>query len=223
MPTALETRSALRLVTAAAVDATAALLGSVSGAAKVQRSDLLDAVPQIIAYYADGTAALAADYYDDERARAGAAGRFLAEPLVPDRAVKIGRAIAWATQPLIDGTGDTAGRLAEVVQLETARPFRQTIVENRRRDPQAAGWRRVTVGGCRLCRMLADRGAVYRESTVRFASHPNCNCSAEPVFRGTQEASAPSASVMQYTASKRRPSEKDRQRLREYLAKHYDD
>src|SRR5690242_11300985 len=165
MPTALESRAALTLVTGSAVSAVQQLLGSLTGSPESVRADLLDAVPAVIGYYADGSSALAADFYDDERERAAARGRFLAEPVVLDRGEKIGRAVAWAAKPLFDGEGDTSARLAEVVQLETARPYRDTIVTNRQRDPQAAGWQRIAAGGCSFCRMLAGRGAVYREST----------------------------------------------------------
>ena len=219
MPTALESRAALTLVTGSAVQAVQRILGSLNGSPEAVRADLLDAVPAVIGYYADGSSALAADFYDDERERAAARGRFLSEPVVLDRAEKIGRAVAWASQPLFDGSGDTATRLAEVVQLETARPYRDTITANRRRDPQAAGWRRVAAGGCSFCRMLADRGAVYREESARFASHTHCHCTAAPVFKG--EPIGDEASVVQYVASKRRPSAKDRERVRKYLAENY--
>jgi hypothetical protein len=221
VPSALEVRAGLQVVTSAAVDASLGVLRAVGGKPEAQRAALLGTVPDVIAYYSDGSAALAADYYDEQRASLGVAGRFTAEPMVPDRGEKIGRAIAWATEPLLTGAGDVAGRLAEVVQLETARPLRSTILENRRHDPQAVGWRRVASGGCRFCRMLADRGAIYRESSARFAAHSNCHCSVEPVFKGTQEASGPEADVIQYTASKRRPTERDRQRVRAYLDAHY--
>lgn len=221
MPTALESRAALTLVTGAAVGAVQRLLGSLTGPPESVRSDLLDAVPQIIGYYADGSSALAADFYDDERERAAARGRFLAEPVVLDRGEKIGRAVAWAAKPLFDGDGDTAGRLAEVVQLETARPYRDTITTNRQRDPQAVGWQRVSAGGCSFCRMLAGRGAVYKEATARFASHANCHCTVSPVFKGGD--AGPEASVVQYVASKRRPTARDRERVRAYLAENYGD
>ena len=63
--------------------------------------------------------------------------------------------------------------------------------------------------------MLAGRGAVFRQDTARFAAHEHCSCTAQPVFdgQGGQEATA-----LQYMASKRRRSESDRQRLRDYLA-----
>lgn len=223
MPSPAESRAVLQLVTGAAVTAATQILSRLSGLGEVQRADLLDAIPGIIGYYADGSSALAADFYDQEREAAAAAGRFVAEPVVLDRAEKIRRAIAWSTEPVIAGTGDVVvveARLAEVVQLETARPYRDTIVTNRRRDPQGEGWRRVASGGCSFCRMLADRGAVYKAETARFASHPHCHCTAQPVFKGQP---GDEADVMQYMASKRRRTAADRERVRAYLAANYPD
>ena len=221
MPTALESRAALTVVTGAAVNAVQQLLGSLTGSPDAVRSDLLSAVPEVIGYYADGSSALAADFYDDERDRASARGGFTAEPVVLDRWEKVGRALAWATQPLIEGDGDVPARLAEVVQIETARPYRDTITTNRQRDPEAVGWQRVSAGGCSFCRMLASRGAVYRAETARFASHTNCHCTAQPVFKGNDPGDE--ASVIQYVASKRRPSARDRARVRAYLAENFGD
>ena len=60
---------------------------------------------------------------------------------------------------------------------------RETLVETMKADPAVGGWQRVTSGrACAFCRMLADRGAVYKEATADFASHDHCSCSAEPVF-----------------------------------------
>lgn len=43
-------------------------------------------------------------------------------------------------------------------------------------------WRRVTDGEpCAFCAMLAGRGPVYTEDTVKFESHNNCGCTAEIV------------------------------------------
>lgn len=181
---------------------------------------LLEAVPGVIAYYSDGSSALAADFYDDERERAAPPKLYLAEPVVLDRVVKIRSAVAWASEPLFDGDIEkSASRLADVVHLETARPFRDTVLTNRRRDPSAVGWRRVTSGGCRLCRMLAARGAVYKESTARFATHPSCKCSAQPVFSTNNYGEE--ASAMQYLASKAKRTPAQKERLRQYLDVHY--
>jgi hypothetical protein len=63
--------------------------------------------------------------------------------------------------------------------------------------------------------MLSGKGAIFKQDTARFAAHENCHCSAQPVFdkQGGEE-----ASVIQYIASKKRRTEADRKRLRDYLA-----
>lgn len=223
MPSPAESRAVLQLVTAAAVDAATQILKITADPAGA-RTAALDMVPALIAYYQDGSSALAADFYDQEREQAAAAGRYAAEPIVVDRMEKIGRAVAWATAPLVDPTdlGDPGERLAEVVQLETARPYRDTIRTNVHRDPAAVGWERVASGsGCKMCRMLADRGAVYKQETANFATHGHCHCTARPVFEGQK--AGPEANVMQYTASKRRHTQKDRETLRNYLNEHFPD
>lgn len=217
-----EARAALVLVAEDGVADVDSLLSQVSGSPDSMRSDLLGGVPELIAYYSDGSSALAADYYDDERERASARRRFTAEPIILDRNEKIGRMVAWASEPLFAPEPDkaaTALRLLPEVQKEIAHPFRDTVTGNRRRDPSATGWRRISSGsGCKLCRMLADRGAVYKEATARFAAHASCHCSAAPVFNGQD---GPEADAMQYVASQKRRSEKDRARLREYLDANY--
>ena len=193
--------------------------------AEMKRAPTTDAVvemlPQIVAYYADGSAALAADYYDDLRDDANAVLRFTAEPVVDIDEVKVRNAAAWAAEPLRLVEPDealSAARLAEVITLRTAEPFRDTVTENRRRDPAAVGWRRYVSGkGCAFCRMLADRGAVYKAETARFASHGNCSCTASPVF----DPQAEEASTLQYVASKRNRSAAEQIRLREYLNARY--
>lgn len=222
MPTASESKAALQLVTSAAVTAAVTALGRLSGPPDEQRAVLLEAVPGIITYYSEGSSALAADFYDDERERAAPPKLYLAEPVIEDRTVKIRRGVAWAADPLFGDEPDlgaSAQRLADVVNLETARPYRDTILTNRRRDPSAAGWRRVTNGGCRLCRMLADRGAVYIDTTARFAAHPSCKCTAQPVF--SSQDYGEEANVMQYVASRRKRTPEQQNALREYLRINY--
>lgn len=72
---------------------------------------------------------------------------------------------------------------------------------------------------CRFCQMLAARGAVYKSSTARFAAHPYCDCTAEPVFNNM--AIGPEASVLQYEASKKRRSPAAKARLKAYLDEFY--
>lgn len=220
MLTASESKAALTLVTGEAVSTTLRLLGRASGSPEQQRAILLDGVPDVINYYSFGSSALAADYYDDERERQAAPKLYVAEPVIVERTEKIRRAVAWASDPLFtDDPSGVEGRLADVVQLETARPYRDTILANRQRDPSAVGWRRITNGGCKLCRMLADRGAVYSDTTARFATHGHCKCTAQPVF--TSSDYGEEASVMQYMASRKRRTPAQRAALREYLNTNY--
>ena len=88
---------------------------------------------------------------------------------------------------------------------------RQTVMRSVAADPRATGWRRITHGGCKFCNMLAGRGEVYTADTVRFASHDHCRCTAVPAYGG------PEVNVHQYTASKRKITEAERQQLKEYL------
>ena len=221
MVTALESKAALSLVTAASLATVVSLFEDSYARPEDQRSFLLETVPESIAYYAVGSAALAADFYDDEREREAAPRLYVAEPIIADRTVKVRRAVAWASDPLF--VGDTAaslGRLADVVHLETARPYRETILTNRRRDPAAVGWRRVArAGSCRFCKMLADKGAVFSDSTARFAAHGHCQCTAQPVFSSSEFGEE--ASVLQYVASKRNRTPAQKAQLREYLDAHY--
>jgi hypothetical protein len=223
MPTARESQAALKLVTGAAVATADRVLTSLSGSPQAQRAVLLETIPEVIAYYADGSAALGADFYDDQRELAGVtSSRFTAEPIVLDRTVKTRRAIAWASEPLFAPmTVTTSQRLSGVVQNEVARPYRDTITVNSGKDPASVGWRRVTNQCCGFCKMLAARGAVFRQSTARFASHPHCDCTAEPVFEG--QAIGPEADVMQYTASKRSRTPAQKADLRAYLSTYFPD
>lgn len=223
MVTALESKAALAVLGDAALDTVESALRRSSGSFESRRLLLLDSVPEVVGYYAEGSAALAADFYDEARADAGAAGRFSSELVLVDRTVKIRRGVAWASEPLaVDDEALAIARLTDVLRGEVARPYRDTIIGNRRADPQAAGWKRVASGSaCSFCRMLAARGAIYREASVDFAAHNNCGCTAAPVFRGDME--GPEASVMQYMASRRRKTPAQRAQLRDYLAANFSD
>jgi hypothetical protein len=223
MVTALQSKRALQLVTTESVDTAVGMLVALPGSPTARRAALLEGVPEIIGYFSQGSAALAVDFYEEERDRAGVLDRtFVTEFVVNDRTVKIRRGVAWASDPLFSDDEELAGnRLAEIVQLETARPYRDTILTNRRNDPESVGWRRIASSGCKFCRMLADRGAVYRQSTVQFASHPNCHCTAQPVFRENDPGTE--VGEFQYMASRRNKTPETRRRVREYLEANYPD
>lgn len=223
MPTALESKAALELLTADAVATVNSYAARVQGSAEVRRAATLEAVPEIVGYYSLGAAALAADFYEDARESAGAAGRFTATAVVADRTVRVRRGVAWATEPWFEDLDQTVDeRFALIVGGEVPRGYRDTILTNRRADSEAIGWQRIASPiACKFCRFLAANGAVYKESTVRFAAHGDCSCTAAPVFKGG--ATGPEASVEQYTASRRARTDRDRARLREWLNAAYPD
>lgn len=218
MPSADESKAALTLVTRAAVETAQEILAVTSGSPEARRAALLDTVPTAIGYFAEGSAALAADFYDEERARAGVRQTFTSELTLLDRTVKIRRGIAWSAEPLtLDDVDAANARLAQVVQLETARPYRDTILGNRRRDPAAVGWTRIaSPTACGFCRLLASKGAVFRQATARFAAHDGCDCTAAPVFKGGEM--GPEADALQYIGSKRRRTPAEKVALRDAVA-----
>lgn len=217
MPTTSETKAALSLVSDRAVGDVIRLAGALTGSPALRRAAMLELAPAVIGAYSEGSAALAADYYE-ERRQSVVGGSFQAAVVVPDRTVRIRRGVAWASEPWVDETPDVSvdQRFAEIVGYEVVRPFWDTMLTNRRADPAAVGWRRIASGGCGFCQLLADRGAVYTEATVRFAAHPNCRCVAEPVFQG--EPVGERASALQYVASKRRRTEAEKAEIRRWVA-----
>lgn len=192
--------------------------------------DLLDALlailPIIGEEYGSAASSLAADWYDDERDRAGVRGVFVAEPAALPTAGRWESLANWALRgPLSDPDADRASSLALVeggLQRTIADQHRLTVVDNTKRDKAAKGWRRVGVGdNCAFCRMLIDRGAVYTQAGALFKSHDHCNCMAAPAFTMTGAVSA-----VAYEQSKARPrSEKARkaknQRVYAYLRENY--
>lgn len=175
------------------------------------RDALLRFMPLLTTQYGEMAAVVAADWYDDLRASAGAAGRFAAEvaEVVPAGVVqertRFGAQHLWTPSP-----EQTLAFLTSAASKYVLQPGRDTIQRSSMRDPAAAGWRRVTrAGACKFCRMLAGRGAVYKQSTAFFASHDGkCNCAAVPEW----DPDAPEADVKQYVASERTSAMSEQQR-----------
>lgn len=214
--TALESKQALTVLADDAEDTARWMLTRTSGSFESRRLQLLDTVPDVIGYYSDGSAALAVDAYMD--ARSGVAGAFTASQIVLDRTVKIRRGVVWAADPITSGDLELASaRLAKLVRTEMTRPYRDTTLRNGARDGMFVGYKRIARGeSCGFCKGLADRGAVYKKSTVYFAAHDKCQCTAAAAFVGQPH--GPEASVMQYTASKRRRTAAEKARINEWAA-----
>lgn len=221
MVTALESKRLLTVLADDSEDTVRWMLRRSSGRWESRRLQLLDTVPDMVAFYSEGSAALAVDLYDDERT--GVTGRYTAAPVVLDRSVKIRRGVAWASEPLsVDDDELAAARLAQLMRSEMVRPYRDTILSNRKQDPACVGWKRVArAASCGFCKALADRGAVYKEATAYFAAHDDCMCTCAPVFKGGDV--GPEADVMQYMASRRRRTAKEKAAIRDWASGYEDE
>jgi hypothetical protein len=139
---------------------------------------LRDVLPAIVTEYGTVAAAGAAEWYDAERDRAEARGRFTAVPLAADDRgthALIGFALATATDDTALKTlilGGTQRRIADHQRL--------TITSSSVADPAAGGWVRVGRGECAWCQQYLD-GEV-RTVPYDFDAHDNCNCGVTPAF-----------------------------------------
>lgn len=177
-PTAL--RSDLNALDRLASNDLAAMWRQVSTAAQAQQA-LNDILPALIQTYGAAAATLAADWYDDLRAKSDIRGRFSAIPA--DIADPGAAALAgWAQESARDVTTMQA-LVAGGVQRRIANFARDTIMGSSVSDPRARGWKRTGSGDCDFCQMLIGRGAVYSERTADFRSHDNCQCGAAPSWR----------------------------------------
>lgn len=180
------------------------------------RDMLADILPQIVDTYGTAAAAMAADWYDDLRAKSAVSGTFLATPAVVDQAGTSSLA-GFAAKPLFaeNPNWNAARTLADGgLQRRIANVARETVMQNAVADPQARGWQRVGNGSCGFCAMLIGRGAVYSERGADFSSHDHCKCSAAPAFRGKPQPVKP------YTPSANKATDAERARVREYLRTH---
>lgn len=175
---------------------------------------LRDLLPAIIREYGSLGAALAAEWYDDQRAKADVKGRFTAIPMeADDRGAQA--LVGWAlTEAKDDASLQTL--ILGGVQRRVADHARLTIAGSSVADPAARGWQRVGVGACKtgFCDMLIGRGAVYTEATADFAAHDHCQCSAVPAWGGRP------VPVKPFKPSTRQATDADKARVREWIASH---
>lgn len=152
----------------------------VAGGASAETA-LHDLLPAIVTEYGVAGAAMAAEWYDDQRAKADVRGAFTALPVeADDRGAHA--LVGWALNEATDDTS-LATLIAGGVQRRIADHARYTIARNSIEDRAARGWKRVGDGNtCGFCSMLLGRGAVYTEATADFSSHDHCGCSAAPAW-----------------------------------------
>lgn len=181
---ATQLRSAVARLSTRADRDLAALWGQVETAVQA-RTALADVLPALVENYGAASAALAATWYDDLRAKRGIGGHFEAIPA--DLGASGADVLAgWGVGPLFAATPDWAAArtlVAGGLQRRIANFARTTVSTSSVADPKARGWTRVGDGSsCDFCSMLLGRGAVYTEATADFAAHDHCGCQAEPAF-----------------------------------------
>lgn len=143
---------------------------------------LHDLLPAIVREYGAAGGAMAAEWYDQQREKVDAKGRFFAAPIAADDR-GANALVGWA---LAEAKDDASLRTLIVggLQRRVADHVRDTIAGNSVADSAAKGWRRVGSGAsCDFCSMLLGRGFVYSEATADFQSHDHCSCSAAPEWR----------------------------------------
>lgn len=180
MATPTRLRNDLRSLTTLAERDLAKLWQQVTTAATAQQA-LNDILPALIETYGVAAAAMASDWYDDARLKAGVGGSFRAFPIeLPDHGAY--QLSGWA---LTEAQSLTTARtlVAGGVQRRIANAARYTVARSSIADPRARGWKRVGDGSsCTFCSMLLGRGAVYTEVSAQFKSHDHCGCTAAPAF-----------------------------------------
>lgn len=186
---------------------------------------VLDAVlGDLYAKYGPAAGSLAADFYDELRDLAGPSGRFtpilavLSDTDADDRFAVLSRK---SVGPLFGAEPDRDSAFTQLLgglQMTVMDVHRDTIMGSSVADSASRGWQRVGVGhNCGFCNMLIGRGAVYKESTVKFGAHDHCNCQAVPTFDGTPNYYS-ADDVSAYRKTVRRISDSQKAATRRWMA-----
>ena len=169
-------RETAKIVTLADADLTR--LWRLVDAGASAETALRDLLPAIVTEYGQVGAALAAEWYDEQRLKAGVGRRFVAEPIAAtDRGSQA--LVGWA---LTEANDDAALKTLILggVQRRILDHSRLTVTQAAVRDPSSEGWVRVGQGECAWCQQYLD--GVVRTVAYDFPAHDNCNCEAVVAF-----------------------------------------
>jgi hypothetical protein len=163
--------------------------------------DWIAAVQAVVEQYAQTSASLGAEFYEAQRDAAGVPDTFTVPVADPPPEGQTEASLRWATKDVwerdpdvatpaqlepLDVRLEQAEKKAELVaQKLVADTGRSTVLEAVRQDRQATAWARsAALGACAFCKLIASRGSVFKQETVRFQAHDGCHCGVIPVFRG---------------------------------------
>lgn len=175
-------RSSVQALASRADRDLSALWRAVDTAAKAHVA-LNDVLPALVQQYGMAAAAIAAIWYDDQRAKSDAPGTFSAVPV--DLGTAGADALAgFGTAAVARHEGGVEAARVLVsggLQRRIANYARQTIVTTSIADPGAQGWVRVGVGECSWCAKYLD-GEVHYVEGYDFDAHDHCKCYAAPAW-----------------------------------------
>lgn len=145
---------------------------------------LAEILAEVVQTYGSMSAAVASEWYDDLRRDTGVRPGFSA--VIPQPATPGTTALVeWATASAAS-EDSLKSLISGGLQKRITNYSREVVTTSAIRDPRSRGWMRIGTGECDFCSMLVGRGAVYSKSTVDFASHDHCNCSAAPSWNPSQ-------------------------------------
>lgn len=186
----------------------------------------IEAVTTVVTQHSEVAATLAADFYDGERIAAGVPGSFTVPLADPPPGEQVDNTMRWATKDLwprdpeaattteaqrapldvrLDQAEKKAEGAAEKLVLDQGR---QTVREAVQKDRYAIAYARAAaLGACSFCKLMASRGAVYKnldavgraanekftgaDSVIKY--HDHCHCQPIPVFVGQRFELSPHA------------------------------
>jgi hypothetical protein len=134
--------------------------------------------PALVAQYGDASAALAADWYEQQTGTPATAAPPVSEDVANGR-------MRWAIGGILtDGPAAALSLLRLITDQHVKQPGRDTIADSA--HMAGIGWARVPSGGetCAFCLMLASRGAVYESAKTAGDGgtyHGDCDCVATPI------------------------------------------
>lgn len=183
--------------------------------------DWLEAAAEVVAQHGEGSASLAAEFYEAQRTDAGVRGSFTV-PLADTSSDQAEASLRWAThdvwpqdaeneeqrKPLATRLVVAERRVEAVTQKLVADQGRETMRRAVRSDREAVGFARAAaLAACSFCALMASRGMVYktagaagRDANDRFSGdasvakfHNDCHCAIIPVYRGQRFELSPHA------------------------------
>lgn len=157
------------------------------------RTACIEVLSPLCAEFADLTAALGAEFYDEVRGMSGAKGTFKARVesgFDPDAYEGGVRAMMDVLVKDRAATDRFEREMLDRVDEECRRGANRCVAKNARRDKLKPKFARVPSGAdtCPFCLMLASRGFVYTSEDAASHAHRHCDCRVVPQFDGASVA-----------------------------------